>query len=325
MNSLVNVWLTEKGNQAVSAKELHSYLEVGRDFSNWIKNRIEKYGFVEDKDYCRKFFDVFGNEINELDRRNIGNRIDYYITSDMAKQLIIIERKRKGTEFTKSMIERDNNSTKILGKFTELEYKLNSDKLFLKDNKVYISEQNLSNLVKEPIKPKLEDTMFLDLLKEDSHIQKDSEGNIILDELATVLLLKEYPFNILYKYLKEYLTLKDSLIDIYKLNVIDNILPEYKGDRRYVYIIQNTATKNIKIGVATNPSDRLSQLQTGSDVDLKLIYTSGVCSNSFEIESTCHNHFKESHVRGEWFKVEPSEAISFLESQKFVLTSNILG
>lgn len=309
---------------SISARELHDFLEVGREFSTWIKGRIEKYGFEENKDYYRKFFDVFGNEINEYEWA-IGNRIEYYITSDMAKQLIIVERKRRGTEFTKSMIERDNNSTKILGKFTELEYNLNSDKLFLKDNKVFISELNLSNLVKEPVKSKLEDPMFKDLLKEGNHIQKDNEGNIILDELATILLLKDYPFNILYKYLKEYLNLKDSLIDIYKLNVIDNILPEYKGERRYVYIIQNTATKNIKIGVATNPSDRLSQLQTGSDVDLKLIYTSGVCSNSFEIESTCHNHFKDSHVRGEWFKVVPSEAISFLESQKFVLTSNILG
>ena len=322
MTNFIKVLQTEK--VSISARELHDFLEVGREFSTWIKGRIEKYGFEENKDYYRKFFDVFGNEINEYEWA-IGNRIEYYITPDMAKQLIIVERKRRGTEFTKSMIERDNNSTKILGKFTELEYNLNSDKLFLKDNKVFISELNLSNLVKEPVKSKLEDPMFKDLLKEGNHIQKDNEGNIILDELATILLLKDYPFNILYKYLKEYLNLKDSLIYIYKLNVIDNILPEYKGERRYVYIIQNTATKNIKIGVATNPSDRLSQLQTGSDVDLKLIYTSGVCSNSFEIESTCHNHFKDSHVRGEWFKVEPSEAISFLESQKFVLTSNILG
>lgn len=321
MTNFIKALQNEK--DSISARELHDFLEVGREFSTWIKGRIEKYGFEENKDYYRKFFDVFGNEINKYDWA-IGNRIEYYITSDMAKQLIIVERKRRGTEFTKSIIERDNNSTKILGKFTELEYNLNSDKLFLKDNKVFISEINLSNLVKEPIKSKLEDPIFIDLLKKGDHIQKDIEGNIILDELATILLLKDYPFNILYKYLKEYLTLKDSLIDIYKLNVIDNILPEYKGERRYVYIIQNTATKNIKIGVATNPSDRLSQLQTGSDVDLKLIYTSGVCSNSFEIESTCHNHFKESHVRGEWFKVEPSEAISFLESQKFVLTSNIL-
>lgn len=314
----------QKEKEPIFARDLHKFLEVGREFASWIKGRIEKYGFEENKDYYRKFFDVFGNEINKCDLA-IGNRIEYYITPDMAKQLIIVERKRRGTEFTKSMIERDNNSTKILSKFTELEYNLNSEKLFLKDNKVFISELNLSNLAKEPVKSKLEDPMFKDLLKEGNHIQKDNEGNIILDELATILLLKDYPFNILYKYLKEYLNLKDSLIDIYKLNVIDNILPEYKGERRYFYIIQNTATKNIKIGVATNPTDRLSQLQTGSDVDLKLIYTSGVCSNSFEIESICHNHFKDSHVRGEWFKVEPSEAISFLESQKFVLTSNILG
>jgi phage transcriptional regulator (fragment) len=323
METLLKIWETDRGNQSVNARDLYNFLENKSGFSHWINNRIKKYGFEENKDYYKLYFDIYGNEVDIEDY--ISGRIDYYVTSDMAKQLIIVERKKKGTEFTKSMIERDNNSTKILGKFTELEYNLNSDKLFLKDNKVFISELNLSNLVKEPINSKLEDPMFKDLLKEGNHIQKDDEENRILDELATILLLKDYPFNILYKYLKEYLTLKDSLIDIYKLNVIDNILPEYKGERRYVYIIQNTVTKNIKIGVATNPSDRLSQLQTGSDVDLKLIYTSGVCSNSFEIESTCHNHFKESHVRGEWFKVEPSEAISFLESQKFVLTSNILG
>lgn len=77
--------------------------------------------------------------------------------------------------------------------------------------------------------------------------------------------------------------------------------------------------------MATNPSDRLLKLQTGSDAELKLIYTSVVCSNSLEIESICHNHFKDRNVRGEWFKLDPKEAISFLESQKFVLTSNILG
>lgn len=321
MTNIIKELQIEK--EPISARDLYNFLESKRDFSSWIKDRISKYGFEENKDYYKLYFDIYGNEVDVEDY--VTGRIEYFVNSDMAKQLIIVERKRRGTEFTKSMIERDNNSTKILGKFTELEYNLNSDKLFLKDNKVFISELNLSNLVKEPIKSKLEDPMFIDLLKDSNHIQKDDVGNRILDELATILLLKDYPFNILYKYLKEYLTLKDSLIDIYKLNVIDNILPEYKGERRYVYIIQNTATKNIKIGVATNPSDRLSQLQTGSDVDLKLIYTSGVCSNSFEIESTCHNHFKDSHVRGEWFKVEPNEAISFLESQKFVLTSNILG
>jgi phage anti-repressor protein len=39
------------GRQAVNAHDLHERLEVGRDFSTWIKDRIEKYGFVEGEDY----------------------------------------------------------------------------------------------------------------------------------------------------------------------------------------------------------------------------------------------------------------------------------
>lgn len=30
---------------------LHAFLESKKDFSSWIKNRISKYGFVENVDY----------------------------------------------------------------------------------------------------------------------------------------------------------------------------------------------------------------------------------------------------------------------------------
>ena len=33
------------------ARELHAYLEVGRDFANWLNERIEKYGFQQDQDF----------------------------------------------------------------------------------------------------------------------------------------------------------------------------------------------------------------------------------------------------------------------------------
>ena len=39
------------GVQFVDARGLHFKLEVGRDFNNWIKDRIEKYGFIEGKDF----------------------------------------------------------------------------------------------------------------------------------------------------------------------------------------------------------------------------------------------------------------------------------
>ena len=37
--------------ETVSARELHSFVESRQEFSSWIKNRIEKYGFVENVDY----------------------------------------------------------------------------------------------------------------------------------------------------------------------------------------------------------------------------------------------------------------------------------
>jgi phage anti-repressor protein len=36
---------------AVNARDLWEFLGVGRDFSNWIKVRIEKYKFVENQDF----------------------------------------------------------------------------------------------------------------------------------------------------------------------------------------------------------------------------------------------------------------------------------
>ena len=44
---------TINGNavETVSARELHSFLESKQDFSTWIKNRIERYDFVENQDF----------------------------------------------------------------------------------------------------------------------------------------------------------------------------------------------------------------------------------------------------------------------------------
>ena len=50
---------------------------------NWIKNRIEKYGFVENQDFITLS--------KNLEKG--GRTIEYYITLDMAKQLTMVENK----------------------------------------------------------------------------------------------------------------------------------------------------------------------------------------------------------------------------------------
>ena len=53
MNELIKVEINKDNEQIVSARLLHEFLEVKSRFNDWINNRIEKYGFLEDVDYTK--------------------------------------------------------------------------------------------------------------------------------------------------------------------------------------------------------------------------------------------------------------------------------
>lgn len=88
---LIKISTGENGNQVVSARELHKFLESKQEFANWIKNRIDKYGFVENQD-----FEVFDNFINNPS----GGRPlkEYALTIDMAKELAMVEGNERGKQ-----------------------------------------------------------------------------------------------------------------------------------------------------------------------------------------------------------------------------------
>lgn len=50
MNELIPTEKDKQGNILVSGRDLHKFLEIGKDFSNWFKDMI-KYGFEEGKDF----------------------------------------------------------------------------------------------------------------------------------------------------------------------------------------------------------------------------------------------------------------------------------
>ncbi len=80
----------------VNARDLHTFLEVGRDFSNWIKARIFDYDFVENEDY------IIAQNLSSPNLANTKARqqviIDYHLTLDMAKELSMVERNAKGKQ-----------------------------------------------------------------------------------------------------------------------------------------------------------------------------------------------------------------------------------
>lgn len=101
MNQLIKIETKTIGNDevnAINARELHAFLEVGKDFSNWIKGRIEQYDFIQGID-----FTVFANSGENL----LGGRPkqDYIISIDMAKELSMVERNEKGKQARKYFIE----------------------------------------------------------------------------------------------------------------------------------------------------------------------------------------------------------------------------
>ena len=51
MKELIMITESEEGEKLVSARELFEFLGSKRDFTTWIKDRIDKYGFVENEDF----------------------------------------------------------------------------------------------------------------------------------------------------------------------------------------------------------------------------------------------------------------------------------
>ncbi len=90
-----------KAVQTVNARELHSFLKVGRDFSTWIQDRIAEYGFVEGVDY------VLIHQIRGTKRGRGGDRRskEYAIRLDMSKELSMVERNDEGRRARRYFID----------------------------------------------------------------------------------------------------------------------------------------------------------------------------------------------------------------------------
>lgn len=50
-NELIKIVINDSGQQLVSARDLHNFLESKRQFVDWIEFRIKQYDFVLDEDY----------------------------------------------------------------------------------------------------------------------------------------------------------------------------------------------------------------------------------------------------------------------------------
>jgi len=78
----------------VDGRALHAGLKVGRDFSNWIKGRIEKYGFTDGMDF--ETYDDLSSPDLASSKSRAQQIKEYRLTTDMAKELAMIENNEMG-------------------------------------------------------------------------------------------------------------------------------------------------------------------------------------------------------------------------------------
>ena len=90
--------------QLVNARELWENLHVGRDFATWIKDRIERYGFIE------------GTDFSPIQRKSTGGRpaTEYFLTMDMAKEIAMVENNEIGRMIRKYLIEVEKRYRELL-------------------------------------------------------------------------------------------------------------------------------------------------------------------------------------------------------------------
>ncbi|MBU9711113.1 phage antirepressor KilAC domain-containing protein [Evansella tamaricis] len=88
MNQLIETKENDNKEIIVSARELHNFLEVGTPFRKWFPRMVE-YGFIENQDFTSDTF---------VHPANLQETKDYLLKLDMAKEISMIQRTKKGKQ-----------------------------------------------------------------------------------------------------------------------------------------------------------------------------------------------------------------------------------
>lgn len=94
-NDMLPVYESDMGERIVSARELHEKLMSKKDFTSWMKIRIENYGFIEGEDFTPIWVKSNGGRPSR----------DYYLQLDTAKEVAMVEHTEQGRAVRKYFIE----------------------------------------------------------------------------------------------------------------------------------------------------------------------------------------------------------------------------
>lgn len=105
--------IAQQSVQTVNARELWAFVQSKQQFADWMKDRIEKFGFEEGQDYV----------VHKVMNNPAGGRPikDYHLTIDMAKELAMVENNDKGREVRRYFIECERRAQQMPAPMTAMD------------------------------------------------------------------------------------------------------------------------------------------------------------------------------------------------------------
>lgn len=157
------------GVGGINGREVHRLLRVGRDYSKWIKARIEQAGFIENQDFItvenlavdlpemasKNTVHFLRDKIGEQKETRGGhNRFDYIISLDMAKHLCLMEKNEIGRAIRQHFIEAEQQLKQVAPKVYKNTLAKTLERLESIDRNREMTDSIKANLQRHGTKPK---------------------------------------------------------------------------------------------------------------------------------------------------------------------------
>lgn len=123
MNELIKIEVKE-GQQLVSGRDLHTFLEIKTPYTQWIERMIE-YGFVENTDYI-----LVSQKSESSNITGVKVVQEHLMTIAMAKEISMIQRNEKGKLARQYFIKCEeawNSPEMILARANQIQAKMIED------------------------------------------------------------------------------------------------------------------------------------------------------------------------------------------------------
>lgn len=89
-----------------------------------------------------------------------------------------------------------------------------------------------------------------------------------------------------------------------------------------IYVVESD-NGELKVGISTNPQQRIKQLSTGHPHDLSLARSVGPLENAKQVEESIHAQFNQYNISGEWFNADCyDELLAFVDG---IATATVAG